>query len=97
VANPPGRAAVARRRASRDGTAPRRLSPAAPEHLSPSVKGLAAQQKAVLLVDQSIKRALEVAVYVMRTGTVLSEGPRAMFGGDTEALVSTWLYASGNS
>jgi branched-chain amino acid transport system ATP-binding protein len=63
------------------------------------IKGLAAQDKAVLLVDQNIKRALEIAdyVYVMRTGTVLSEGSRAMFGGDTEALVATWLYASGNS
>jgi branched-chain amino acid transport system ATP-binding protein len=62
------------------------------------IKGLAAQQKAVLLVDQNIKRALEIAdyVYVMRTGTVLSEGSRDEFGGDTEALVARWLYASGN-
>jgi len=62
------------------------------------IKGLAAQGKAVLLVDQNIKRALEVAdyVYVMRTGTVLSEGSREAFGGDTEALVARWLYASGH-
>jgi len=62
------------------------------------IKGLAAQGKAVLLVDQNIKRALEIAdyVYVMRTGTVLSEGARDAFGGDTEALVARWLYASGN-
>src|SRR5262249_31774445 len=63
------------------------------------IKGLAAEGKAVLLVDQNIKRALEIAdyVYVMRTGTVLSEGSRAEFGGDTEALVARWLYASGNA
>jgi branched-chain amino acid transport system ATP-binding protein len=62
-----------------------------------TIKDLAAQGKAVLLVDQNIKRALEIAdyVYVMRTGTVLSEGSREAFGGDTEALVSRWLYASG--
>jgi branched-chain amino acid transport system ATP-binding protein len=63
------------------------------------IKELAAQGKAVLLVDQNIKRALEIAdyVYVMRTGTVLSEGSREAFGGDTEALVSRWLYASGDA
>ncbi len=63
------------------------------------IRGLAAQGKAVLLVDQNIKRALEIAdhVYVMRTGTVLSEGSREAFGGDTEALVARWLYASGNA
>jgi branched-chain amino acid transport system ATP-binding protein len=63
------------------------------------IRGLAAQGKAVLLVDQNIKRALEIAdyVYVMRTGTVLSEGSREAFGGDTEALVARWLYASGDA
>jgi branched-chain amino acid transport system ATP-binding protein len=63
------------------------------------IKEIAAQDKAVLLVDQNIKRALEIAdyVYVMRTGTVLSEGSREVFGGDTEALVARWLYASGNT
>jgi len=63
------------------------------------IKGLAGEGKAVLLVDQNIKRALEIAdyVYVMRTGTVLSEGSRDSFGGDTEALVARWLYASGNT
>jgi branched-chain amino acid transport system ATP-binding protein len=63
------------------------------------IKGLAAQGKAILLVDQNIKRALAIAdyVYVMRTGTVLSEGSREAFGSDTEALVARWLYTSGNS
>jgi branched-chain amino acid transport system ATP-binding protein len=63
------------------------------------IRGLAAQGKAILLVDQNIKRALEIAdyVYVMRTGTVLSQGSREMFGGDTEALVARWLYASGDA
>jgi branched-chain amino acid transport system ATP-binding protein len=63
------------------------------------IKTLAAQNKAILLVDQNIKRALEIAdyVYVMRTGTVLSEGSRELFGEDTEALVARWLYASGNT
>ena len=62
-----------------------------------TIKGLAAQGKAVLLVDQNIKRALEIAdyIYVMRTGTMLSEGSREAFGGDVEALVSRWLYAGG--
>jgi branched-chain amino acid transport system ATP-binding protein len=62
------------------------------------IKDLAGQGKAVLLVDQNIKRALEIAdyVYVMRTGTVLSEGSRESFGGDTEALVARWLYESGH-
>jgi branched-chain amino acid transport system ATP-binding protein len=63
------------------------------------IKSLAAEDKAILLVDQNIKRALEIAdyVYVMRTGTVLAEGSREEFGGDTEALVARWLYASGNN
>jgi branched-chain amino acid transport system ATP-binding protein len=62
------------------------------------IRGLAAQGKAVLLVDQNIKRALEIAdyVYVMQTGTVLSEGSREAFGGDTEALVARWLYGGGS-
>src|SRR5205823_13259075 len=50
------------------------------------IRSLADQGKAILLVDQNIKRALAIAdyVYVMRTGTVLSEGSRAELGGDTE-------------
>ena len=58
---------------------------------------IAGQGKAVLLVDQNIKRALEIAdyVYVMRTGTILAEGSRESFGGDTETLVARWLYESG--
>jgi branched-chain amino acid transport system ATP-binding protein len=62
------------------------------------IKELAAAGKAILLVDQNIKRALEIAdyVYVMRTGTVLSEGSREAFGGDTGALIARWLYESGH-
>jgi len=61
------------------------------------IKQIAGEGKAVLLVDQNIKRALAIAdyVYVMRTGTILSEGSRESFGGDTEALVARWLYESG--
>ena len=63
------------------------------------IRDLAARDKAVLLVDQNIKRALEIAdyVYVMRTGTVLAEGSRDSFGGDTDALVARWLYESGQT
>ena len=63
------------------------------------IKELAAKGKAILLVDQNIRRALEIAdyVYVMRTGTVLSQGSREEFGGDTETLVARWLYASGSA
>jgi len=63
------------------------------------IKSLAAQNKAILLVDQNIKRALEISdyIYVMRTGTILSEGSREEFGEDTDALVAHWLYASGNT
>jgi len=63
------------------------------------IKDIAGQGKAVLLVDQNIKRALEIAdyVYVMRTGTILAEGSRESFGGDTEALVARWLYESGKT
>jgi branched-chain amino acid transport system ATP-binding protein len=55
------------------------------------------QQKAILLVDQDIKRALSVAdhVYVVRNGALFAEGPRDAFGTDTAALVSYWLTASG--
>jgi branched-chain amino acid transport system ATP-binding protein len=55
--------------------------------------------RAVLLVDQDIRRALAVAdhVYVIRNGALFAEGPREDFGGDTAALVSHWLSASGGS
>jgi ABC-type branched-subunit amino acid transport system ATPase component len=45
--------------------------------------------KAILPADQNIKRALEIAeyVYVMRTDTILTEGSREVFGGDTDALI----------
>ena len=53
--------------------------------------------RAILLVDQDIKRALAVAdqVYVIRNGALFAEGPRDAFGGDPTALVSHWLSASG--
>jgi branched-chain amino acid transport system ATP-binding protein len=55
--------------------------------------------KAVLLVDQDIKSALSITdyVYVVKTGSVFSHGPREQFGGDTDALVARWLYASGEA
>jgi branched-chain amino acid transport system ATP-binding protein len=62
------------------------------------VEGLAHEHgKAVLLVDQDIKRALGIAdhVYVIRNGAIFAEGPRSDFSGDTAALVSHWLSASG--
>ena len=53
--------------------------------------------KAVLLVDQDIRAALAITdyVYVVKNGTVFSEGGREDFGADTDALVARWLYASG--
>lgn len=53
--------------------------------------------KAVLLVDQDIRAALDITdyVYVVKSGTVVASGPREAFGGDTDALVARWLYASG--
>ena len=58
------------------------------------IAGLAAQGKAILLVDQNIKGAIGISdhVYVMRTGTLLEEGPRSAFTGSLETLVSRWLY-----
>lgn len=59
------------------------------------IAGLARESgKAILLVDQNIIGALGIAdyVYVMRTGTLLVEGPRADFTDDVETLVSRWLY-----
>lgn len=53
--------------------------------------------KAVLLVDQDIRAALAITdyVYVVKNGTIFSEGAREDFGADTDALVARWLYASG--
>jgi branched-chain amino acid transport system ATP-binding protein len=53
--------------------------------------------KAVLLVDQDIRAALAITdyVYVVKNGTVFSEGAREDFGSDTDALVARWLYAIG--
>jgi branched-chain amino acid transport system ATP-binding protein len=58
------------------------------------ITGLARAGKAILLVDQNITGALGVAdhVYVMRTGSLFVEGPRADFTDDVETLVSRWLY-----
>ena len=58
------------------------------------IAGLAAQGKAILLVDQNIKGAIGISdhVYVMRTGTLLEEGPRSRFTDTLEMLVSRWLY-----
>ncbi len=58
------------------------------------IRGLARDGKAILLVDQNIKGALGIAdyVYVMRTGSLYTEGPRSEFGDDVELLVSQWLY-----
>jgi branched-chain amino acid transport system ATP-binding protein len=58
------------------------------------IAGLAREGKAILLVDQNIKGALGIAdhVYVMRTGALLEEGPRAEFTGEIEHLVARWLY-----
>lgn len=53
--------------------------------------------KAVLLVDQDIRAALAITdyVYVVKTGSIFSEGARQDFGNDTDELVARWLYASG--
>ena len=58
------------------------------------IQDLARTGKAILLVDQNITGALGIAdyVYVMRTGTLFTEGPRATFTDDVETLVSRWLY-----
>ena len=49
--------------------------------------------KAVVLVDQNIRKALEIAddVYVLSAGRVLDHGPRSRFGDDVDALVVRWL------
>ena len=58
------------------------------------IAGLAGDGRAILLVDQNIKGALGIAdhVYVMRTGALLEEGPRAQFTAELEVLVARWLY-----
>jgi len=58
------------------------------------IAGLARDGKAILLVDQNVSGALGIAdyVYVMRTGSLLEEGPRGNFTDDVETLVSRWLY-----
>lgn len=51
--------------------------------------------KAILLVDQDVKSALEITdyVYVVKSGRLFAQGPRSDFQGDTDALVAQWLYA----
>jgi branched-chain amino acid transport system ATP-binding protein len=74
------------------------IDPQTSESIYEIVAGLAHDlNKAVLLVDQDIRSALEITdyVYVVKTGTVAASGPREAFGGDTDALVARWLYASG--
>jgi branched-chain amino acid transport system ATP-binding protein len=52
--------------------------------------------KAVLLVDQDIKSALEISdyVYVVKTGRALASGPREEFDQDVDVLVAKWLYTA---
>ncbi|GIX47950.1 MAG: ABC transporter ATP-binding protein [Candidatus Tectimicrobiota bacterium] len=74
------------------------IDPQTSEAIYRTIQHLAREQgKAILLVDQNIQKALEIAdyLYVVRVGTLFAEGPREAFGQDTEALVARWLYASG--
>jgi branched-chain amino acid transport system ATP-binding protein len=74
------------------------VDPQTSETIYEIVRGLARDLgKAVLLVDQDIRAALAITdyVYVVKNGTVFSEGAREDFGKDTDALVARWLYASG--
>ncbi|MBV2182710.1 MAG: ABC transporter ATP-binding protein [Castellaniella sp.] len=74
------------------------IDPQTSESIYEIVAGLAHElDKAVLLVDQDIRSALEITdyVYVVKTGAIAAQGPREEFGGDTDALVARWLYASG--
>ncbi len=49
--------------------------------------------KAILLVDQDVKSALEITdhVYVVKSGRLFDEGPRSHFNPDVDALVAEWL------
>ena len=74
------------------------IDPRTSEDIYDLVRSLACQSgKAILLVDQDIKSAMAIAdhVYVVKNGSVVASGARAAFGGDTDALVARWLYASG--
>jgi len=74
------------------------IDPQTSETIYEIVAGLAHDLgKAVLLVDQDIRSALDITdyVYVVKTGAVFAHGPRETFGADTDALVARWLYASG--
>jgi branched-chain amino acid transport system ATP-binding protein len=75
------------------------IDPRTSEEIYELVASLAREAgKAILLVDQDIKSALAIAdyVYVVKNGGVASHGSRSAFGGDTDALVARWLYASGH-
>ncbi len=74
------------------------IDPRTSEDIYKMIQSLARDlDKAVLLVDQDIRSALEITdyLYVVKTGSVLARGPREEFGGDTDALVAKWLYAGG--
>jgi branched-chain amino acid transport system ATP-binding protein len=74
------------------------IDPQTSEAIYETVQGLARDHhKAILLVDQDIRAALTITdyVYVVKNGAVFSEGTRESYGGDTDALVARWLYASG--
>lgn len=75
------------------------IDPSTSEEIYELIASLARDAgKAILLVDQDIKSALAIAdyVYVVKNGGVASQGSRAAFGGDADALVARWLYASGS-
>ena len=72
------------------------VDPQTSEAIYEMVRNLASEMnKAVLLVDQDVKSALEITdyVYVVKSGRLFAEGPRSDFRGDTDALVAQWLYA----
>jgi branched-chain amino acid transport system ATP-binding protein len=74
------------------------VDPQTSEAIYDIVRSLARDRlKAVLLVDQDIRAALAITdyVYVVKNGAIFSEGVRESYGGDTDALVARWLYASG--
>lgn len=74
------------------------IDPQTSESIYEIVSGLAHDLgKAVLLVDQDIRSALDITdyVYVVKNGTAVAQGPRETFGTNTDELVARWLYASG--
>jgi branched-chain amino acid transport system ATP-binding protein len=72
------------------------VDPITSRHIYRIIRQLAAEEgRAVVLVDQDVRSALEIAdyVYVVRNGALFTEGPRAAFEGRVEDLVSHWLHA----